>query len=82
MCNNNMIPVGFFLPRYGQNAITIHQSGGVALLLPLIGDTDLEMQEAAAGCINNIRKIALANDMQRTRKGDTHKCDGVNFFTI
>ena len=39
------------------------------LLLPLIGDDDEEVQEAAAGCVNNLRKIALANDMHRTRKG-------------
>ena len=56
------------MSRYGQNAIIIHQSGGVLLLLPLIGEDDEEIQEAAAGCINNIRKIALANDMQKTRK--------------
>jgi len=54
------------LSRYAQNAITIHQSGGVMLLLPLIGEMEAELQEAAAGCINNIRKIALANDIYRT----------------
>jgi len=35
-------------------------------LLPLVGDGDSIMQEAAAGCISNIRRLALAN--QKTIK--------------
>jgi len=35
-------------------------------LLPLVGDGDSIMQEAAAGCISNIRRLALAN--QKTKK--------------
>lgn len=66
---NKRVSVALYeLSRYGQNAIIIHQSAGVLLLLPLIGEDDEEMQEAAAGCINNIRKIALANDMQKTHQ--------------
>jgi len=64
---NKRVSVALYeLSRYAANAITIHESGGVMLLLPLIGDDDEEVQEAAAGCVNNLRKIALANDMHRT----------------
>jgi len=35
-------------------------------LLPLVGNGDSIMQEAAAGCISNIRRLALAN--QKTKK--------------
>jgi len=38
----------------------------VQKLLPLVGDGDSIMQEAAAGCISNIRRLALAN--QKTKK--------------
>jgi len=66
---NRRVTVALYeLSRYAPNAITIHQSGGVLLLLPLIGAEEQEMQEAAAGCVSNIRKIALANDIHRTNQ--------------
>lgn len=37
-------------------------------LLELIGSTDHNLQEAAAGCLSNIRRLALANEKARTKK--------------
>jgi len=66
---NKRVSVALYeLSRYAPNAITIHESGGVMLLLPLIGSEDEEVAEAAAGCTSNIRKIALANDKWRTNQ--------------
>ncbi|XP_006887151.1 PREDICTED: armadillo repeat-containing protein 4 [Elephantulus edwardii] len=47
------------------NCITIHENGAVKLLLDMIGSNDQELQEAAAGCISNIRRLALAIDKAR-----------------
>ncbi|XP_054246157.1 outer dynein arm-docking complex subunit 2 isoform X2 [Indicator indicator] len=44
------------------SCITMHENGVVKLLLPMIGSTDETLQEAAAGCIANIRRLALAAD--------------------
>uniref|UniRef100_A0A182PF91 Armadillo repeat-containing domain-containing protein n=1 Tax=Anopheles epiroticus TaxID=199890 RepID=A0A182PF91_9DIPT len=42
-----------------QNCITMHQSGVVPFLLETVGSKDRELQEASAGCLQNIRKLAL-----------------------
>ncbi|NXX41471.1 ARMC4 protein, partial [Tricholaema leucomelas] len=42
------------------NCITMHENGVVKLLLPMIGSTDETLQEAAAGCVSNIRRLFLA----------------------
>ncbi|EDV59208.1 armadillo repeat-containing protein gudu [Drosophila erecta] len=42
-----------------QNCITMHQSGVVPFLLECIGSTNKELQLAAAGCLRNIRELAL-----------------------
>uniref|UniRef100_A0A8D8SK84 Armadillo repeat-containing protein 4 n=1 Tax=Cacopsylla melanoneura TaxID=428564 RepID=A0A8D8SK84_9HEMI len=47
------------------NCITLHQSGVVPYLLDNIGSSDLVLQEAAAGCLGNIRKLALAADQHK-----------------
>uniref|UniRef100_A0A8I3NLT4 Armadillo repeat containing 4 n=1 Tax=Canis lupus familiaris TaxID=9615 RepID=A0A8I3NLT4_CANLF len=49
------------------NCITIHENGNgaVKLLLGMIGSSDHDLQEAAAGCISNIRRLALAIDKAR-----------------
>ncbi|XP_077753109.1 outer dynein arm-docking complex subunit 2 isoform X2 [Canis aureus] len=47
------------------NCITIHENGAVKLLLGMIGSSDHDLQEAAAGCISNIRRLALAIDKAR-----------------
>uniref|UniRef100_A0A8B9FH01 Armadillo repeat containing 4 n=1 Tax=Amazona collaria TaxID=241587 RepID=A0A8B9FH01_9PSIT len=44
------------------NCITMHENGVVKLLLPMIGSADETLQEAAAGCIANIRRLALATE--------------------
>ena len=33
--------------------------------LDLVGSTDTTTQEAAAGCLSNIRRLALVNEVQR-----------------
>uniref|UniRef100_A0A8D2E5X1 Armadillo repeat containing 4 n=1 Tax=Theropithecus gelada TaxID=9565 RepID=A0A8D2E5X1_THEGE len=47
------------------NCITIHENGAVKLLLDMVGSADHALQEAAAGCISNIRRLALAIDKAR-----------------
>ncbi|XP_025060208.1 armadillo repeat-containing protein 4 isoform X2 [Alligator sinensis] len=44
------------------NCITMHENGVVKLLLGMVGSTDEILQEAAAGCIANIRRLALATE--------------------
>ncbi|XP_045473999.1 armadillo repeat-containing protein gudu-like [Harmonia axyridis] len=41
------------------NCITMHESGVVRFLLSAVGSKDQILQEAAAGCLANIRKLAL-----------------------
>ncbi|XP_048366294.1 outer dynein arm-docking complex subunit 2 [Sphaerodactylus townsendi] len=45
-----------------KNCITMHENGVVKLLLGMAGSTDETLQEAAAGCIANIRRLALATE--------------------
>ncbi|XP_063109784.1 outer dynein arm-docking complex subunit 2 [Cavia porcellus] len=47
------------------NCITMHENGAVKLLLDMVGSPDQELQEAAAGCISNIRRLALATEKAR-----------------
>ncbi|TPX53518.1 hypothetical protein CcCBS67573_g09071 [Chytriomyces confervae] len=44
------------------NCITMHENGVVQLLLGMVGSSDPELQEAAAGTIGNIRRLALASE--------------------
>ncbi|KAK3559686.1 hypothetical protein QTP86_017098 [Hemibagrus guttatus] len=53
------------LSRDPNNCITMHQSGVVKLLLGMMGSTDETLQEAAASCVANIRRLALANEKAR-----------------
>merc|ERR1712029_1040153 len=50
----------FQLSKAPRNCVTMHQSGVVLHLLRLIGSDDESVQEAAADCLQNIRKLALA----------------------
>jgi len=50
------------LSRNPENCITMHENNVVKLLLKMVGSTDTALQESAAGCIGNIRKLALANE--------------------
>ncbi|KAI9001977.1 armadillo-type protein [Gaertneriomyces semiglobifer] len=44
------------------NCITMHENGVVELLLGMVGSADKNLQEAAAGTIGNIRRLALASE--------------------
>ncbi|XP_009327402.1 PREDICTED: armadillo repeat-containing protein 4-like [Pygoscelis adeliae] len=50
------------LSEDANNCITMHENGVVKLLLAMVGSTDEILQEAAAGCIANIRRLALATE--------------------
>ncbi|CAH2011816.1 unnamed protein product [Acanthoscelides obtectus] len=41
------------------NCITMHEGGVVTFLLKAVSTKDYKLQEAAAGCLANIRKLAL-----------------------
>ena len=45
------------------NCITMHEHGVVQLLLHMVGSTDEVLQEAAAGCIGNIRRYIKCFDI-------------------
>ncbi|KAL1490979.1 hypothetical protein ABEB36_011646 [Hypothenemus hampei] len=49
----------FHLSKNPFNCITLHESGLVPFLLKAVSSTDWKLQEAAAGCLANIRKLAL-----------------------
>ncbi|XP_033112504.1 armadillo repeat-containing protein 4-like [Anneissia japonica] len=55
----------FQLSRDPDNCITMHESGVVKLLVGMVGADDQALQVAAAGCIRNIRRLALANEKAR-----------------
>ncbi|NXO84154.1 ARMC4 protein, partial [Sitta europaea] len=44
------------------NCVIMHEKGVVKLLLAMVSSTDDTLQEAAAGCIANIRRLALATE--------------------
>ncbi|RKP01255.1 hypothetical protein CXG81DRAFT_12232 [Caulochytrium protostelioides] len=44
------------------NCITMHENGVVQLLLGMVGSSDPALQEASAGTIGNIRRLALASE--------------------
>jgi len=50
------------LSRDPNNCIAMHNSGVVKSLLSMVGATDEALQEASAGCLANIRRLALANE--------------------
>ncbi|KAL5005970.1 hypothetical protein ScPMuIL_017128 [Solemya velum] len=52
----------FQLSKNPENCVTMHEAGVVQPLIKMVGSTDEDLQEAAAGCIGNIRKLALANE--------------------
>ncbi|KAF5307658.1 hypothetical protein FQR65_LT06713 [Abscondita terminalis] len=49
----------FYLSKNPFNCITMHESGVVPFLLKTVGSKDEKLQEASAGCLGNIRKLAL-----------------------
>jgi len=55
------------LSRDPDNCIAMHSSGVVKPLLVMVGESDEILQEAAAGCLANIRRLALANEKAKYR---------------
>lgn len=49
----------YHLSKNSFNCITMHESGVTKFLLRVITSDDGELQEAAAGCLANIRKVVL-----------------------
>ncbi|KAK7112459.1 outer dynein arm-docking complex subunit 2-like [Littorina saxatilis] len=52
----------FQLSKNPENCITMHEAGVVQPLLKMVGAPDADLQESSAGCIGNIRRLALANE--------------------
>ncbi|XP_066573997.1 outer dynein arm-docking complex subunit 2 [Amia ocellicauda] len=55
----------FQLSKDPNNCIIMHENGVVKLLLDMVGSPDEVLQEASAGCVANIRRLALANEKAR-----------------
>uniref|UniRef100_A0A665UXR5 Armadillo repeat containing 4 n=1 Tax=Echeneis naucrates TaxID=173247 RepID=A0A665UXR5_ECHNA len=53
------------LSKDPNNCITMHEKGVVKPLIHIMGSNEEMLQEAAAGCIRNIRLLALANRKAR-----------------
>ncbi|XP_074662830.1 outer dynein arm-docking complex subunit 2-like [Tubulanus polymorphus] len=56
----------FQLSKDPDNCITMHESAVVSPLLGMVGSQDEVLQVAAAGCIGNIRRLALANEKAKS----------------
>ncbi|KAK3760316.1 hypothetical protein RRG08_063072 [Elysia crispata] len=55
----------FQLSKNPENCITMHEAGVVKPLIKMVGSRDEDLQESSAGCIGNIRRLALANEKAR-----------------
>uniref|UniRef100_A0A7N6BMD8 Armadillo repeat containing 4 n=1 Tax=Anabas testudineus TaxID=64144 RepID=A0A7N6BMD8_ANATE len=53
------------LSKDPSNCITMHERGVVKPLIHIMGSNDEMLQEAAAGCVRNIRLLAMANRKAR-----------------
>lgn len=51
-----------------ENCVVMHENHAKQWLVNMVGDDDWTLQEAAAGCIANIRHLALANDIDRSQR--------------
>ncbi|KAF8561051.1 hypothetical protein P879_04693 [Paragonimus westermani] len=63
----------FQLSRDPGNCVAMHEAGAVKLLLQMVGSQDLELQNAAAGCISNIRRLSLANERAQLKRIQTNR---------
>ncbi|XP_034027915.1 armadillo repeat-containing protein 4 [Thalassophryne amazonica] len=52
----------FQLSKEPNNCITMHKNGVVRPLIAMMGSDDEALQESAAGCVANIRRLALTID--------------------
>ncbi|XP_028392957.1 armadillo repeat-containing protein 4-like [Dendronephthya gigantea] len=59
------------LSRDPANCAIIHKHGGVKLLLEMVGSDDPDLQEAAAGCLANIRRLAVTENTKTPKKSRT-----------
>lgn len=57
----------FNLSLEPENCVVMHENHAKQWLVNMVGDDDWTLQEAAAGCIANIRHLALANDIHRSQ---------------
>lgn len=55
----------FHLSKNAFNCITMHESGVTKFLLKAVASEDEQLQEAAAGCLANIRRFALETDTMK-----------------
>ncbi|XP_050304367.1 armadillo repeat-containing protein gudu [Anthonomus grandis grandis] len=62
----------FHLSKNPFNCITMHESGVVPFLLKAVSSTDWKLQEAAAGCLANIRKLALEAETVHLIRNQPH----------
>ncbi|XP_075992866.1 armadillo repeat-containing protein gudu isoform X2 [Anticarsia gemmatalis] len=58
----------YHLSFYSINCVTMHAAGVVQFLLETIGSKDPILQEASAGCLCNIRKLALATEKVKLKQ--------------
>ncbi|GBP40961.1 Armadillo repeat-containing protein gudu [Eumeta japonica] len=57
----------YHLSFYSINCVTMHAAGVVQFLLETVGSKDAMLQEASAGCLCNIRKLALATENHKLK---------------
>ncbi|VDP57011.1 unnamed protein product [Schistosoma curassoni] len=73
----------FQLSRDPNNCVSMHQVNVVKYLLQMVGSSDPELQTASAGCISNIRRLALANEkVHLTKLHEKVKFNGVKNSTV
>ena len=72
----------FQLSKDPWNCVAMHQNGVVGHLLRLIGSDDETVQEAAADCLQNIRKLALACEKFRYQHVRSWLNENTGQFTL
>ncbi|CAH8522289.1 unnamed protein product [Schistosoma haematobium] len=73
----------FQLSRDPNNCVSMHQVNVVKYLLQMVGSSDPELQTASAGCISNIRRLALANEkVHLTKLHEKVKFNAVKNSTV
>ena len=58
----------YFFSQEPENCVVMHENHAKQWLVNMVGDDDWKLQEAAAGCIANIRHLALANDIDKSQR--------------
>jgi len=60
------------LGKSPESCIIMHRGGVVKLLLEMIGSEDAGLQVAAAGCLLNMRELAMANEQARQEQWNSN----------